>query len=162
MHSSRKFAKPILVLLILLSFAAAAVALSHTTIKSYPAGGFAPGWTHIAYTPNGVLYYNSHTGAGAVGRIDCYSNGNHVTIKSYPAGAFAPGWTNIVNTSNGILYYNSATGAGAIGSIDGAGNHTTVASYGAGSFAPGWLRRSGRPDGDQVVDEPEVGHVVRD
>ena len=93
----------------------ATFAQDHVTIKSYPAGAFSPGWTHTVDTPNGILWYNAQTGAGAVGRID--SAGNHVTVKSYPAGAFSPGWTHTVNTPNGILWYNAQTGAGAVGRI---------------------------------------------
>ena len=90
-----------------------AFAQDHTTIKSYPDGGFSTGWTHIVNTPNGILYYNSQTGAGAVGRID--GAGNHTTMKSL---SFSKGWTHIVNTPNGILYYNSQTGAAAVGRIN--------------------------------------------
>ncbi len=32
--------------------------------------GFSTGWTHIVNTPNGIVYYNSLTGAGAVGRLE--------------------------------------------------------------------------------------------
>jgi hypothetical protein len=35
----------------------------------FPAGAFATGWTRIVSTPNGILFYNGQTGAGAVGRI---------------------------------------------------------------------------------------------
>jgi hypothetical protein len=45
-----------------------ALALDHTTIKSYPTASFSTGWTHIINTPNGILWYN--TQAGAVGRLD--------------------------------------------------------------------------------------------
>jgi hypothetical protein len=36
-------------------------------------------WAHFVDTPNGILYYNVHTGAGLVGRID--GAGHHTTIK---------------------------------------------------------------------------------
>src|SRR4029077_15055166 len=93
------------------------------------------GWTQMVETPNGTLYYNARTGAGAVGRVD--SAGNHIIIKSYAAGSFGA-WTHIVNTPNGILYHNSKTGAGAVGRIDEAGNHTTIKFFSDGSFATGW------------------------
>ncbi len=125
--------------------AKATFAQDHITIKSYPAGAFATGWTHSVNTPNGILWYNSQTGAGAVGLID--SAGNHTTVKSYPAGAFATGWTLITNTPSGILYYNTQTGAGAVGLIDSAGNHTTVKSYPAGAFATGWTHNVNTPNG---------------
>ena len=47
-----------------------ALALDHTTIKPYSDRSFSAGWTHIVNTPNGILYYNSRTGAGAIGLIE--------------------------------------------------------------------------------------------
>ena len=44
-------------------------AQDHSTIKSYPNGAFALGWTHIVSTPGGILYYNVETGAGAFGTL---------------------------------------------------------------------------------------------
>jgi hypothetical protein len=44
-------------------------AQDHVTVKVFPAGAFATGWTHSVNTANGILWYNSQTGAGAVGRI---------------------------------------------------------------------------------------------
>lgn len=120
-------------------------AQSFTTLRTWPAGSFATGWTTIVDTPNGLLYYNAQNGAGSVGRID--STGNHVTIRSYPAGSFATGWTSIVSTPNGLLFYNAQTGAGAIGRIDSAGNHTTLATYPNGAFALGWNRVVYSPNG---------------
>ena len=91
-------------------------AQDHATIKSYPNGAFALGWTHIVSTPGGILYYNVETGAGAFGSLD--GAGGHTTLKTYaPGGAFATGWTRIVSTPNGILFYNGQTGAGAVGRI---------------------------------------------
>jgi len=47
-----------------------ALALDHTTIKAYPDRSFSLGWTHNVDTPNGILWYNAQTGAGAVGRLE--------------------------------------------------------------------------------------------
>lgn len=116
-----------------------ALAVDHTTIKSYSDRSFSTEWTHNVNTPNGILWYNSRTGAGAVGRVD--SAGNHTTIKTMN---FSTGWTNIVNTPNGILYYNSQTGAGAVGQIDGAGNHTTIKTL---NFSTGWTHIVNTPNG---------------
>jgi hypothetical protein len=95
-------------------------------LKSYSAGGFAAGWTHIVYTPNGTLFYNSSTGRGSIVRFANDGSGN--TIKTYPsdgAPAFATGWTNIRYTPGGIQFYNSVTKAHAVGDIDSSGNFTT-------------------------------------
>jgi hypothetical protein len=107
---------------------------THATLREYPAGSFATGWTDIVDTPNGILYYNRDAGKGAVGRLD--ASGNHTTLQQY--NNFSRGWTNVVGTPNGILFYNRSTGSGAVGRIDGSGNFTTVKSYPAGAFAPGW------------------------
>ena len=42
---------------------------NHTTVKVFPSGAFATGWSRIVSTPSGTLFYNGQTGAGAVGRI---------------------------------------------------------------------------------------------
>jgi hypothetical protein len=129
----------LLCVLILMGGLKVALALDHTTIKSYSDRSFSLGWTHNVNTPNGILWYNSQTGAGVVGRID--SAGNHVSIKTMN---FSPGWTHIVNTPNGILYYNSLTGAGAVGLIDNAGNHTTIKTL---QFSKGWTHLVNTPNG---------------
>lgn len=90
-------------------------AQDHTTIKTFPNGAFALGWTSIVSTPGGILYYNTATGAGAIGRFD--GAGNHTTLKVFPPRAFATGWSRIVSTPSGILFYNDQTGAGAVGRI---------------------------------------------
>ncbi|MBD2328090.1 hypothetical protein [Alkalinema sp. FACHB-956] len=81
---------------------------------------------------NLILYYNSDTGAGAVGLLD--SQGNHATLKDY--GDFTTGWSHVVQASNGILFYNTNTGAGVIGKVDAAGNFSTVKAY--SDFAKNW------------------------
>jgi hypothetical protein len=93
-----------------------ALAQEHATLKSYPTDTFSAGWTHIVSTPNGLLYYNAQTGAGALGQLD--GAGTPTTLKSYPAGTFSAGWTHIVSTPNGLLYYNAQTGAGAVGRVN--------------------------------------------
>lgn len=116
-----------------------ALALDHTTIKSYPEQSFTLGWTHNVDTPNGIVWYNAQTGAGVVGRID--NAGNHISIKTIN---FSRGWTHIVNTPNGILYYNSKTGAGAVGLVDSEGNHTTIKTL---QFSKGWTHIVNTPRG---------------
>ena len=56
-------------------------AQDHTTIKTFPNGAFALGWTNIVSTPGGILcYYNVDTGAGAFATLD--GAGNHNTSRS--------------------------------------------------------------------------------
>jgi len=95
-------------------------------LKTYPAGGFAPDWTHIVWTQNGTLFYNTRTSVGSVVRFDDSGNGN--TIKTYPSPgspSFATGWTSITLTAEGLLFKNTATGASALGEIDSRGNFRT-------------------------------------
>jgi len=95
-------------------------------LKTYPAGGFAPGWTHIVWTQHGTLFYNSRTGVGSVVRFDDSGNGN--TIQTYPSPSspsFATGWTSIALTAEGLVFKNAATGASALGEIDSRGNFRT-------------------------------------
>ena len=95
-------------------------------LRTYSAGGFAPGWTQIVWTQHGTLFYNSRTGVGSVVRFDDSGNGN--TIKTYPspgAPSFARGWTSITLTADGLLFKNAATGARALGEIDSSGDFRT-------------------------------------
>lgn len=92
-------------------------------LKTYPPGGFAPGWTHIVWTPQDTLFYNSKTGVGSVVRFDDSGNGN--TIKTYPSPgspSFAKGWTSITLTAGGLVFSNATTGATVMGEIDSQGN----------------------------------------
>jgi hypothetical protein len=107
---------------------------SQAVLRRYPAGSFATDWTQIVNTANGILYYNSDAGKGAVGRLD--ASGNHATVREY--SNFSRGWTKVVSTPNGILFYNPNTGSGAVGRIDELGNFATIRSYSAGAFALGW------------------------
>ena len=114
----------------------------HRTIKSYPAGAFAAGWTHIVCSPEGgVLFFNAEIGAAVFGEFN--GAGNFTAIKSYPAGSFSGEWTHLVSFlrlsgSMDILFYNTQAGAAAVVRFDGIGNTRTLKSYPAGSFAAGW------------------------
>ncbi len=79
---------------------------------------FRKNWTHIVYTPTGILFYNSVTGDYGVGRID--EAGNFIPVKDYLPGFFKKNWTHIVNTRHGILFYDAGTGEGGVGRIDNA------------------------------------------
>jgi hypothetical protein len=95
-------------------------------LRTYSAGGFAPGWTQIVWTQHGTLFYNSRTGVGSVVRFDDSGNGN--TIKTYPSPgspSFARGWTSITLTADGLLFKNAATGETTLGEIDSRGNFRT-------------------------------------
>jgi len=108
-----------------------ALAEEHDTIKVFPAGSFARGFTHSVNTSSGILWYNSQTGAGAVGKID--GTGNHITTEVLAPGAFARGWTLITNTQAGILFYNTQTGEGAFGNINANGKFSTTKVFRGGS-----------------------------
>lgn len=119
------------------------------TVRSYPNGAFARGWTHIVANWSGMLFYNSRTGEGAVAvPIDSSPKGlrnidNIKTVKVYKRGDFATNWTHVVSAGSSILFYNSADGSGAIGKlvpniVSGATAFQTDTTYPAGSFTRGW------------------------
>ncbi len=90
-------------------------------------GGYALGWTHVVWSPTGILFYNERSSRVQIGRID--TTGEFTKINSYDAGAFATGWTHIANTRNGIFFYSSKDGFRlAVGRIDDKGLFTTVAT----------------------------------
>ncbi|WP_331732116.1 hypothetical protein OG592_41185 (plasmid) [Streptomyces avidinii] len=108
---------------------------SFTTVHSYPAGGFAPHWTHITELPGKggqLLFYDVGSGSAAVGHL---TPDTFVTTQGYSAGAFSH-WTHVVGTARAehvtALFYNSQTGAAALG-FD-----PTVQSYPEGTFSTGW------------------------
>jgi hypothetical protein len=88
----------------------------------YPAGSFGTGWTHIVSTQNGLLFYASGNGMGAVGDWDyvyapcsgwCFptiTDVRHKTLSWFPAGSFATGWSTIVETGSGVLFYRKSDG----------------------------------------------------
>src|SRR2546423_44220 len=81
-----------------------------------------------------VLFYNAHTGRGAVGVI---SGDKIQTTEIFPDGSFSTRWTHIEPTNRGLLFYNQATGAAGFGSLR-EGIFKNVESHPAGFFAPNW------------------------
>lgn len=57
------------VMLVALIYVSTVQALEHTTIKSYSDAAFSTGGTYIANSPNGIVYYKSQTGTGALSKI---------------------------------------------------------------------------------------------
>lgn len=108
------------------------------TERSYPAGSFAAGWTHIVDTSQGMLFYRAGTGEGGIGEVTA---GGFRTLRGYSAGAFSSEWTHVVSGGEDILFYNAATGAAAVAVIDRSAAVPTVRtlrSHPAGTFATGW------------------------
>jgi hypothetical protein len=95
---------------------------------------FSTGWTHIAYHfSNGQLvYYNRHSGALAVGRLD--NAGNHTTLTSYQHKS---GLTAVVPMHGKLLFYNGANGAADLMRI-GVDGAVTYKSWKAGTYSTGW------------------------
>ena len=125
--------------LMLLCGSSPAVAIEHTTIKSHASGTFSTGWTHLVDTSQGVLYYNSATGAAAVGRFN--ELGSFSTLKTME---LSKGWTSIVSLPDGILFYNSQTGAGLIGRLDATGTLSSVKQL---DLSKGWTTIVHTPGG---------------
>ena len=110
-----------------------------TTVKIHPDRSFSTDWTHAVDTPNGILWYNSKSGSGVLGKLD--SSGNHTSFKT---SDFSKGWTHIVNTPKGILWYNSQTGAGVVGQFDSTGNFTNTQTL---KLSTGWTSIVSTPEG---------------
>jgi hypothetical protein len=114
---------------------------------------FSDGWTQVVTTLNGVLFYNSRTGAGEFGRFDT-KTGNYTFLNNYAAGLNGPlsggysqGWTHVVSSPNGILFYNANYGRALIGRIDPAGQFIKLNSYDAGALSTGWTHISNTRNG---------------
>jgi streptogramin lyase len=90
-----------------------AYALEHSTVKIHPERSFSTGWTHAVDTPNGIFWYNSQTGAGAVGQFD--SSGNYTNTRGL---TFSAGWTAVISTPEGLVWYNAKTGSAVIGRLE--------------------------------------------
>jgi hypothetical protein len=117
----------------------------------YAAGSFATGWTHVVDAGSHLLlFYNAHTGAGAIGRVTYRSDepggwliipDRVVTTRVYQPGSFLAGWTHVVATSGGILFYNAQTGGAAIGNVrhvSGGDQFVTENSFATAPFPTGW------------------------
>jgi len=116
------------------------------SIKTYPAGGFAPGWSHVVWNDSGMLFYDTYTGSGAVavtfGSLPSQQAGVRTT-KTFAAGAFAKSWTHVAATGATILFYDYASGSAAIGhlqpiAVASAADFVTDKTYPANGFAPHW------------------------
>lgn len=107
---------------------------NYETLKLYQGGvfgpltgGYAQGWTHVVWSPTGILFYNANNSRVLIGRID--TTGEFIKLNSYLSGALSTGWTYITNTRNGIFFYSNNDGYRlAVGRIDGKGLFTTVAT----------------------------------
>lgn len=67
-------------------------------------------WTHVTNTNQGIFWYNSDTGAAAMGKLS--PSGNHRTIKEF---TFRKGYTAVVKSGNEMLFYDKSTGNGETG-----------------------------------------------
>lgn len=72
------------------------------TLQDYPVG-FAQ-WTHIAAGPRFTFFYNSGTGAAAIGTVGL--SGRFTTVASY-SGVYA-GWTHVVWHGDILVLYRSS------------------------------------------------------
>jgi Zn-dependent metalloprotease len=89
--------------------------------------GFAPGWTQIVDTGNGVLFYNGDSGQYVVGDFDAAGNyadrvadRNWMVIGAPPLWEYSrlkTGWTHIVAANYKLLFYDGNTGEAMIGSV---------------------------------------------
>lgn len=135
---------------------------------------FSPGWTQIVSTNNGLVFYNSKDGSGAVGDWVFSYTGctglcgpSNVTFKqkaSYAPGTLTEGWTQIVETGAGVLFYRASDGVAATVDIDAAGTIITRANT-QEYLSPGWsaIVASGNDIlfYNKVTGDGAVGHLVQ-
>lgn len=119
----------------------AAVALIDEQNNVLPLNSYAPGafgqWTHIVGDATDLFYYNTYTGAAALGYLS--AEDQHHTTASYPAGYFGPGWTHIVRHKGYLFFYSARDGRAAIGQMTAQG-FKSFASYAPYSFGLNWTR----------------------
>lgn len=112
----------------LLAGGTVALAAARTAdVEAAPA--FAPGWTHIAGTYDGLLFYRASSGKGISGKFD---DGRFTLAQRY--SGFTTGWTLIAGGQSGILFYQPTGYAGA-GYLDYDGVYHFVSNY---ELEPGW------------------------
>src|SRR6266850_352628 len=86
----------------------------HKTLSFFPAGSFATGWTSIAETDNGVLFYRKSDGLQVM--VDVLSYGNVVT-RGNTFQYLKTGYTAVVPFGAHILFYDSSNGDTGVGKI---------------------------------------------
>lgn len=107
---------------------------------------FKAGWTQIAWSNNGLVFYDQQTGQLLIGSFDggqCQFFNRHSETL--------PGYTNMtVTAGNHILLYNRNTGTGTTGTIDNAGYHQYRLYIGATAFSQGWTHIVGDAAGNML------------
>jgi hypothetical protein len=142
------------------------------TTDAFPAGFFAPGWTHIRDTGEYVLFYRASTGEGAIVTGFDSPAGPIQTAKSFPVDSFARGWTHIIQSPADallMLFYNAATGGGAIAEqfdnrppspephFAAPNDIRTLQFFQADSFASGWSHIVPIADGEILFYDQQTG-----
>jgi|GEM_PF-1587779 len=99
-------------------------------------------WTHITGLRNRLLiYYNTDSGAAAVGRINL--DGSHALLKTY---TWTSGFTHMVGIKGGlVLLYNASLNSGSVIKIEADGSSTNLSSVDVPS--PGYTHVIVLPDG---------------
>ena len=84
--------------------------------QDYPSG-FGQ-WTHVAGGARYLFFYNSATGAAALGTVD--ATGAFTELRSWaPGTSFGAGWTNVCWHGDELFFYASGNGLAAVGRFDG-------------------------------------------
>ena len=90
----------------------------------------------VTSTNNFLLFYNTATGARAIGSL--HGDGTYADVS---LGSFQPGWTHIVGgmKNSVLLFYNSTspTAHTAIGQLDATGNYFDLVQF-DGVLSTGW------------------------
>ena len=117
--------------------------VSFKQLSGYQPGSFSTGWTSIAGTNNGVLFYRKSDGLQVMTDLD---SSGRFTTRSNSLQYLKSGYTAIVAAGDDILLYNTATGDAALAAILKASPLVLPRSVGSLSirkefpafFSPGW------------------------
>lgn len=120
---------------------AAATQLNLIQGRTYAPGSYGL-WTHISGLDNRLLlYYNTDSGAAAVGRIN--PDSSHDTLKTY---TWTTGFTHIIGVNNGlVLLYNATSNNGLVIKVKNDGSFTNLTSVNVQS--PGYTHVLALPNG---------------
>jgi hypothetical protein len=101
---------------------------------------FSTGWTHVAGTTSGILFYEADTGLVLSGR---FVDGNFTLGNSL---GDEPGWTHVVGAGRSLFCYRASDGVAASGLIDDQGKFVQVAAP-AVRYTTNWTMFAGTRSG---------------
>jgi hypothetical protein len=100
-----------------------------TLLSSFPVSpsGFAPNYTSIINTPNGIFLYRASDRRLPLAGL--------ALPEGYPAGTFFTGWSHIVSLPTGVVWYRAFDGLMAFGRFTSTGRFNLFNTL---SLSPEW------------------------